>query len=171
MGEQLALEGRMAVRTPMQWQPGPGGGFSHADGALPAVPGRARSAPRRSTSRPSATTRGSLLLWMRERIHRYRECPELAWGEASVLEHDVAPVLALRSDWEGGTIVQAHNLADAAAEVPLALTGEPAGARLVDLFDPAGELALDADAAVTIPLEPYGTRWFRLLRDGERRLT
>ena len=31
MGEQLALEGRMAVRTPMQWQPGAGGGFSHAE--------------------------------------------------------------------------------------------------------------------------------------------
>ena len=30
-----------------------------------------------------------------------------------MLEHDVAPVLALRSDWEGGTIVQVHNLADA----------------------------------------------------------
>src|SRR3954451_14625267 len=30
MGEDLALDGRMAVRTPMQWSPDPGGGFSAA---------------------------------------------------------------------------------------------------------------------------------------------
>src|SRR3712207_9522995 len=30
MGEDLAAEGRMAVRTPMQWEPGHNGGFSTA---------------------------------------------------------------------------------------------------------------------------------------------
>ena len=30
MGEDLGLDGRMAVRTPMQWAPGPGAGFSAA---------------------------------------------------------------------------------------------------------------------------------------------
>ena len=35
----------------------------------------------------------------------------------------------------------------------------------------AGELSLGKDGTVRIALEPYGTRWFRLLRDGERRLT
>ena len=170
MGEQLALEGRMAVRTPMQWQPGPGGGFSHAEEPCRPFPDGAY-APDTVSVQAQRHDGGSLLLWMRERIHRYRECPELAWGDASVLEHDVAPVLALRSDWEGGTIVQTHNLGDAPAEVPLALAGEPAGARLIDLFDPAGELSLGKDGTVRIALEPYGTRWFRLLRDGERRLT
>ena len=92
-------------------------------------------------------------------------------GCASGSTATVAPVLALRSDWEGGTIVQTHNLGDAPAEVPLALAGEPAGARLIDLFDPAGEVSLGKDGTVRIALEPYGTRWFRLLRDGERRLT
>ena len=33
MGENLALEGRFAVRTPMQWTPDAGGGFSTADPA------------------------------------------------------------------------------------------------------------------------------------------
>ena len=34
MGEHLGLDGRMAVRTPMQWAPGPGAGFSAAPGRL-----------------------------------------------------------------------------------------------------------------------------------------
>ena len=33
MGENLDLEGRMAVRTPMQWQAGEMGGFSTANNA------------------------------------------------------------------------------------------------------------------------------------------
>ena len=171
LGEQLALEGRMAVRTPMQWQPGRHGGFSDED-VEPCRPfPDGDFAPAAVNVQDQRHDPASLLVWMRERIHRYRECPELAWGHATVLEHAVAPVLALRTDWEGGTIVQAHNLADAAAEVPLTLTGEPAGARLVDLFDADGELRLGEGGAVTVPLEPYGTRWFRLLRDAERRLT
>ena len=56
MGEQLALEGRMAVRTPMQWQPGPGGGFSHADEPCRPVPGRRLRPGRGQRRRPSGTT-------------------------------------------------------------------------------------------------------------------
>ena len=43
MGENLDLPGRMAVRTPMQWQPGEIGGFSTAETrrAVPAVSGGA----------------------------------------------------------------------------------------------------------------------------------
>lgn len=170
MGEQRALEGRMAVRTPMQWQPGRFGGFS--DVAEPCRPfPDGDFGPDRVNVQSQRHDPDSLLVWMRERIRRYRDCPELAWGEATVLDHGLAPVLALRSDWEGGTILQAHNLGAAAAQLELELTGEPAGARLVDLFDPAGELTLGKGGAVTVALEPYGTRWFRLLRDGERRLT
>ena len=36
MGENLALEGRMAVRTPMQWTSEPGAGFSTAPKRKPA---------------------------------------------------------------------------------------------------------------------------------------
>jgi len=172
MGEQLALEGRMAVRTPMQWQPGPDGGFSDCDPSRLCRPfPDGAYAPDAVNVQSQRHDPGSLLSWMRERIHRYRECPELAWGNVALLEHDLASVLALRSDWEGGTIVQAHNLAATDVTLPLALAGEPKGARLVDLFDADGELRLGDDGMARIPLEPYGTRWYRLLRDGERQLT
>ena len=143
---------------------------SHAEQLLPTVPG-GRLRARRVNVQDQRHDPDSLLVWMRERIRRYRECPELAWGDASVLEHEVAPVLALRSDWEDGKHRAGPQPVGHADERPLELAGEPAGVRLVDLFDPAGELSLGSGGAVTIELEPYGTRWFRLLRDGERRLT
>src|SRR5919202_1292176 len=48
MGEQLSLEGRMSVRTPMQWAPGAAGGFSSAPPQRPVPPprGGAHAPPR-----------------------------------------------------------------------------------------------------------------------------
>ena len=58
MGEDLDAEGRLAVRTPMQWTSGRNGGFSPAAAAA-SCPGRwsaAASRPSTSTSPTSATT-------------------------------------------------------------------------------------------------------------------
>ena len=59
MGEELALEGRMSVRTPMQWAPGPTGGFSSAEPGrlVRPLPG-ATSGPTASTSACSAASPG-----------------------------------------------------------------------------------------------------------------
>ena len=60
MGENLAVAGRMAVRTPMQWSDEPGAGFSTADPqAVPQPRHRGASTGRwPSTSPPSGATPG-----------------------------------------------------------------------------------------------------------------
>ena len=55
MAENLAIEGRYAVRAPMQWSPD--GGFSTRRRAAPADGRGRRSGPSGSTSPPSAATR------------------------------------------------------------------------------------------------------------------
>ena len=50
MGENLAAEGRLAVRTPMQWTAGKNGGFSTARAVPAAGPGRRGRLRARSTS-------------------------------------------------------------------------------------------------------------------------
>ena len=56
MGENLAAEGRLAVRTPMQWTAGRNGGFSDRRAVPAARPGRrGRLRPRaRQRRRPAA---------------------------------------------------------------------------------------------------------------------
>jgi trehalose synthase len=174
LGEQLSLEGRMAVRTPMQWQPGRTGGFSVADPGMfcrpfpdgPYAPDSVNVVDERRE--PS-----SLLTFMRDLIRRYRECPELAWGKVSVIEHDVASVFALRSDWTTGSIVQVHNLASAPAKFELTLAGEPAGVRLVDILHSAvdGDVILGDGGVASFAMDGYDSRWLRLVRDDELRLT
>ena len=155
MAENLAIEGRYAVRAPMQWSDD--GGFTEADECRrPMVEGE--WGPRASTS-PTAPRPGSLLNWFERLIRRRRECPELGFGTLTVLDTPDT-VLAHRCDWEGATVVAVHELAGKPITLSLEIDD---GVELVDLFE-SGTHPLPA----TLDLEPYAARWFRIRRDGIR---
>jgi len=162
MAENLAIEGRYAVRAPMQWSDEPNAGFTTA-----AEPGRPLLAdgplgyPEVNVARQRREPE-SLLNWMERLIRRRRECPEVGWGEWSLLEQDDPAVLAHRVDWEGSTVVAVHNLGDRAARARLALG---ASGVLVDQF---GAQDAELEGELSLALEPYGHRWFRLRRPGQR---
>jgi len=168
MAENLAIPGRSSVRAPMQWSAEPHGGFSTvADaGALcrPVVdadgwgPDRVNVASQRRAG-------DSLLSWMERIVRRRRECPELGWGRFGLLDSGHPAVLAHRADWEGSTVVAVHSFAGERLEARLRL--EAGVEDVVDLLE-EGDLVPDAEGAVTVPVEPYGYRWFRLRRHGQR---
>lgn len=173
MGENLDAEDRNAVRTPMQWSDGPNGGFSDAPAdrlAAPMVEGR--FGPAEVNVAGQRRDPGSLLNWIRLLVRRYRECPELAWGNCEVLAHDGPAVLAHRCQAAGGMVLALHNLDEAGTEVELRLGAEAAGARLVDLLTagrPDG-VEVGEGGVVRLDLEGYGCRWLRLVRPGDRLL-
>ncbi len=168
MAENLEIEGRYSVRAPMQWSSERHGGFSTVEdaGALcrPVVDADGWS-PERVNVAAQRRSDGSLLTWMERLIRRRRECPELGWGECTLLDAGHAPVLAHRADCDGSTILAVHSFADERLEARLRL--EPGIEEAVDLLDD-GHLVPDADGTLTVPLDPYGYRWFRLRRDGDR---
>jgi maltose alpha-D-glucosyltransferase/alpha-amylase len=162
MAENLAIEGRYAVRAPMQWSGEPQAGFTTAE-----RPGRPLldDGPfgfRHINVAAQRRDPGSLLNWMERLIRRRRETPELGWGEWAILPQDDPGVLAHRADWDGSTIVAVHNLAGRATEATLALDAE---GTLVDLF---GSDELPLDGTLTLPVAAHGHRWFRLRRPGQR---
>ncbi len=165
MGENLALDGRMAVRTPMQWHSGALGGFSTAkDPSLICRPfPPAPYGPDQVNVVDQRHDPDSLFSFLRGRIRAYRESPELGWGTVSILEHAVTSVFAHRCDWAGGSLLLCHNLGSSAEKVALSLPGTEPGTRCVDLFDHSTELTVADGGGLEIPLEPYGARWFRLL--------
>jgi maltose alpha-D-glucosyltransferase/alpha-amylase len=105
----------------------------------------------------------SLLTWMELLIRRRRECPELGFGEMTILDTGDPAVLAHRADWDDSTILVAHSF-----------TGEPRSVELeigeadsvVDLFG-SDELK-PRRGRVTVELGRYGHRWFRVRRRGQR---
>jgi maltose alpha-D-glucosyltransferase/alpha-amylase len=98
--------------------------------------------------------------WFERLIRRRRECPELGFGELTLLDTGADSVLAHRSDWEGETIVAVHELSGRPVTARLPIED---GAALVDLFG-HGEHPLPAE----LELEPYAALWFRVRRDGRR---
>ena len=164
MGEDLRAEGRLAVRTVMQWEPGPGGGFSSADPSdFPAPLTEGEFGPGRVNVRDQEADPDSLLAWVHRLVQAYRSCPELAWGEVAVLDPGprARPVLAHSSTVDGHTVLTLHHFGDEEAPVALALP-DLAGRELCDVLDPAADpVAVTDGGALEVTLPAYGCRWLR----------
>jgi maltose alpha-D-glucosyltransferase/alpha-amylase len=160
-------EGRLAVRTVMQWESGPGGGFSPADpAAFPGPVTGGRYGPEHVNVRDQEADPDSLLAWVRGLVKAYRACPELAWGDTAVLDPGpgARAVLALASRADGHTVLTLHHLGDGDdGGAPVALTvAELAGRELHDVLDPAAApLAVGDDGALALTLPARGRRWLR----------
>jgi maltose alpha-D-glucosyltransferase/alpha-amylase len=158
MGDDLNLEQREAVRTPMQWANEPHGGFTTS--RKPVVPVIEHGVWSYEHVNVEAQRRdpGSFLSWMARMIRIRKECPEIGLGRCTVLDAGAENVLGLRFDWLGHTVVTLHNFAARPREARLRLGKDHE--RLSDLFDPV-ELPARR-GRFTIPLDALDYRWFRV---------
>ena len=162
MGENLALEGRNAVRTPMQWSPDEHAGFTTAPPDAIARP-IVREGPfgfARVNVRDQVGDPDSLLQWTQRMVRLRRGCPEIGWGTWTALDAGHPAVLALACEWKRGVVVTVHNLSGETCEAAVDLS-RWVGAPRLDLLhhDPHGRVD---EGAFTLALEPFGYRWFRL---------
>ncbi|MCT2089652.1 alpha-amylase family protein [Micrococcus terreus] len=175
MGENIQIEGRMAVRSPMQWTAGTNGGFSTAAPSRLAAPvTEGAYSPEFVNAEQQRSDPDSLLAFISTLARRYRECPEVGMGEFEVLDHEVPAVLAHRCTWAqfgGGTAssVLVHNLAPEATEITVTLQDVEEGTEVRDLHD-GSHRTVEAGGRLTVSLDGYGHHWLRLLLPGDRRL-
>ena len=167
MGENRDIPGRLAVRSPMQWTDGPNAGFSEApaDRLCRPVTDAPGFGPQAVNAFAQRRDEDSFLNWFERLIRRRRESPEIGHGHCTRVPCDDPAVLCHRHDWAGRTIVVAHNLAGRHARIALAGLAGDGACRLTDLFG-RHDLAIAADGAMDLDLEPYGHRWFALEADG-----
>jgi maltose alpha-D-glucosyltransferase/alpha-amylase len=120
MGDDLALPGRNAIRTPMQWSPATNGGFSAAEPVRPAIAeGPYGYQKVNVTAQRHDPT--SLLSWFERMIRTLRESPEVGAGACAVIDDPAFPssVLAHRADGRTGTMLFLHNLDDVPVKLDL----------------------------------------------------
>ncbi|CAN7214253.1 alpha-amylase family protein [Knoellia sp. LjRoot47] len=171
MGEDLAGEGRLAVRTPMQWSSDTNGGFSTAP-------------PRRLVRRVTPggfgpdhvnvvsqrTDPDSLWSFMRHLVQTYRSCPELGWGEFTVLDQPNPRVLAHECSTGEAAVVAVHNFGAEPQTVTLDLSHwvEEEDIELADLL--SGADVSTEGGSLEVVLDGYGYRWLRVHPAGDLRI-
>lgn len=171
MGEDLQAEGRMAVRTPMQWSDTKNGGFSTAASRKliqRVVPDG--YAPEHVNVADQRNDPDSLWSFIRSLIAAYRQCPELGWGQPSIIDQPHRQVLAQRCEIEESAVITVHNLGAEPVSLDVPVDGRRADQELrVD--DVLGREPVKAqDGAVQVSLEGYGIRWLRVSYGADQRL-
>ena len=161
MGDDLSLEGRTSVRTPMQWSDEPNGGFSDAppDKLSQPVISEGEYSYKRVNVAQEQRDPAALINWMERVVRIRRQCPEFGYGTLHVLETDEPCVFAHCCEWGDRTVIAVHNLADHDCTVTLKSADYK---HLFDLFGDRPYESLNGDPV--IQLSPYGYRWFRVNR-------
>ena len=169
MAENLEIEGRLSVRSPMQWTDEENGGFSSASPSRlrrPVVEGQ--FGPLAVNAAAQRRAPDSLLSWMERLIRRRRETPELGWGTWQILATDVDAVFAHRCDWEDRAVVAVHNMSAEPSVVRVELGEVPGEPKLDDLLDERPAIDTIEGSSIELKLERYGYRWFRIMRPDQR---
>ena len=160
MGDDLTLRERAAIRTQMQWSDERNGGFSTADRLVRPTLRRGPYAFEHVNVEAQRRDPDSLLRWLMRMIRMRKECPEIGWGDWTILPTRSRHVLALLYSWRGNSLVCVHNLDDQPHEVSITVPGERGGV-LADLLESDESVARDGTAHELV-LEPYGYGWYRV---------
>jgi maltose alpha-D-glucosyltransferase/alpha-amylase len=164
MGDDLSLEGRDAIRTPMQWSLLKNGGFSTAPAEKLARPvvSEGEFAYEKVNVTLQRHDPKSLLSWFERMIRTLREAPEV--GSGTCVHVDVpapAGVLVHRADDDTGTMLFVHNLGTKDGTLDLSTLAEEADYPNDVLADQ--EYPEVGDFA-KVAIGGYGYRWIRLKR-------
>ncbi len=159
MGDDLSLEQREAVRTPMQWANAPNGGFSTAEATVHPVIDHGPWSYEQVNVAAQRRDPDSFLNWTSRMIRLRMETPEIGWGRCNVLATGSPNVLAMRYDWRGNSVLVLHNFDERPHEVQVD-PGVAGADRLLSVLD--NEELRSESGSHTIVLDALGYRWFRV---------
>jgi maltose alpha-D-glucosyltransferase/alpha-amylase len=161
MGDDLSLDERNAVRTPMQWSDAEHGGFSAAEETELVHPVIDEGAYdyRLLNVEEQLRKPDSLLNWTKRMILLRKECPEVGYGEWEILDTDHPSVLLMRYTYRHTALLIAHHFGAEPLVIDIP-TDEEEPLPLIDLIAPE-RVEVGEDGSYSIRLGSYGYRWFR----------
>ena len=155
MGDNINLPDRDGLRTPMQWDDSPNGGFSKADASrlrLPVIDDPVFGYRKVNVAAAEADP-GSLLNWLRNMIRIRKQHPVFGAGRLTMLAPANKQILAyLRDDGDARVLVVANLSAETQKIGVNGLIGSTS--RWSDLID-----GTTFQTNQDIQLEPYGFHW------------
>jgi maltose alpha-D-glucosyltransferase/alpha-amylase len=166
MGDDLSLNERESVRTPMQWSAEANGDFSRVptEKLIRPVISTGEYRYERVNVAAQRLDPDSMLNWTERAIRMRKECPEFGWGKVCFLKTDNPTVMAHACEYNGEMMVAVHNFSRAACAVTVDLPDDTRDIIHVfgrDIGQPRG------GKTTLIDLDGYDYRWLRLRRVGQ----
>jgi maltose alpha-D-glucosyltransferase / alpha-amylase len=109
MGDDLKLNERLSVRTPMQWSDDPNAGFTNAKKSVRPV---IQSPPfdyKSVNVEKQLSEKNSLLEWTMRMVRLRKSCPEISYGDWEIVDVASDKVLAMQYQWNGKHLIVIHN--------------------------------------------------------------
>jgi maltose alpha-D-glucosyltransferase / alpha-amylase len=163
MSEDLSLEGRESVRTPMQWTSGKNGGFSSATAAKLYRPviNKGEFGFKKVNVADQQRDPDSFLNYMNRLVRMRLQLPIIAEGRLYLLRADKKEAAGWCFELAGSLLLLVYNLSD--REVIVKFSSDIQPAFLSPLFEDD-----DYDEPATLAkmrLHPYGFRWMQSFID------
>lgn len=168
MGDDLTLQGRDSVRTPMQWSDQPNAGFSTA--ASDALPHPVIADGEYGYQQVNVACEqrhpASLLNWIGHLLRMRRQCTEFGTGQWRILPTDEPAVFAHLCEADGTAMLALHNLGDRNCVVTIPGFEHH---QLMEVFSDNFSLNRQDQfyeppdqGTNSLQLNAYGYRWFRV---------
>jgi maltose alpha-D-glucosyltransferase / alpha-amylase len=167
MGDNIWLNDRDAVRTPMQWTPDRNSGFSAVDPGKLYLPVISSLVYHYNTVNVEAqmATSSSLLHWLRAMLQVRSRHPVFGLGDFLVCPSENEAILSFVRHHDE-TALCIFNLSSRPQASTIQLPMEYAGAQLVDLFGGQGFPKIGDDGKVLVTLGSRDFFWFQVRGDG-----
>ncbi len=160
MGDNLVLNERSSVRTPMQWDTAKNGGFSTGDNTIMPVIDSGSFGYKTVNVLTEQKQPRSLLNWTRKIISVHKQCPEISFGNSNIVETSNSHLLAMRYEWQGTVLLVIHNFSKDSQKLSLK-KGDAGGSKLKNFFSSGDNLKTGKDN-LHFALEGYGYRWYKV---------
>jgi maltose alpha-D-glucosyltransferase/alpha-amylase len=159
MGDNIWLDDRNGVRTPMQWEPGPTAGFSPAspDSFYAPVIDSEMYRPANVNVAVQREDPGSLLNVIRRMVATKKQHPAFGWGDFEWIEFENPAIAAFRRTHADESILAIHNLSD--TKQTISHTMKKPVTSVTDLLTQA--VFHPARDSLEIELGPYEYRWLK----------
>jgi maltose alpha-D-glucosyltransferase / alpha-amylase len=159
MGENLELEERNSVRTPMQWSAEKNAGFSTAKKLVHPIIKEGEYDYKLVNVETQQRDRSSLLNWMTSLIRLRQECVEIGLGEWKFIKTSVPQVFAIQYEYQGSCLCIFHNFDSTTHEFDVDFADQKI-TRLINMMA-LDESVGDRDGVHHINLGNYGYKLYR----------
>lgn len=159
MGEDLTLQERLSVRTPMQWNDSVNAGFTSGKTPVRPIISSGDYQYQKVNVASQQKDAHSLLNTIRHLIEVRKKCPEIGLGKWKLLKTDTDDALAIAYQYKGTSLITVYNFTGKNISVNIDVQQQQA--RLSNVLSTNDHINLSGNK-LHVALNGYGYKWYKV---------